>query len=155
MPENDLFKRYLDAGMAFTQMTRAKAEELVNQWVKAGEVQRDQAQARVDDIVDRSRKNSEQFFDTIRKEIANQLAALGLATKDDLGKLEARLSKTMETRGATSADTPGPKKAAPKKAAAKKAPVKKAPAKKAIAADLPPEPAEPPAQPEAAPEESP
>src|SRR4051794_2255822 len=47
MPEQDLFKRYLDAGVAFTQMTRAKAEELVKEWVKAGEVQRDQVQERV------------------------------------------------------------------------------------------------------------
>ena len=38
MPENDVFKRYLDAGLAFTQITRAKAEELVKEWVKAGEL---------------------------------------------------------------------------------------------------------------------
>src|SRR3954466_13536140 len=94
MPENDLFKRYLDAGMAFTQLTRAKAEELVKEWVKAGEVQRDQVQDRVDDILDKSRKNSEQFFDMIRKEISTQLAALGLATKQDLADLEARLTSS-------------------------------------------------------------
>src|SRR3954447_16960636 len=91
MPENDALKRYLDAGIAFTQMSRAKAEEWVQQWVSAGEIGRDQTQQRVDDLVDRSRKNTEQFLDMLRKEIANQMQALGLATKADLEALEARL----------------------------------------------------------------
>jgi polyhydroxyalkanoate synthesis regulator phasin len=152
MPENDLFKRYLDAGMAFTQMTRAKAEELVNQWVKAGEVQRDQAQARVDDIVDRSRKNSEQFFETVRKEVASQLAGLGLATKDDLAKLETRLSKAMRGNAPGTTKKAAPKKAAAKKTAPAKAATKKAPAKKVAQAAPPPADAGPD---EAGPEETP
>src|SRR5439155_21720985 len=121
---------YLDAGMAFTQMTRAKAEELVKEWVKAGEVQRDQVQDRVEDIVERSRKNSEQFFDMIRKEISSQLSSLGLATKEDLAKLEARLA------GKAAATKAAPKKAAAKKAPAKKA-AKKAPPDQAAAGENP------------------
>ena len=39
MAENPLIKRYLDAGMAFTQMTQARAEAIVKDLVKAGEVQ--------------------------------------------------------------------------------------------------------------------
>jgi hypothetical protein len=115
-------------------MTRAKAEELVKEWAKAGEVQRDQVQDRVDDIVDRSRKNTEQFLDMIRKEISNQLASLGLATKEDLARLEARLTGQM----AANRTAPPPKKAAPpppKAADAKKAAAKKAGAKKATAGE--------------------
>src|SRR4051794_2147257 len=122
MPENDVFKRYLDAGLAFTQITRAKAEELVKEWVKAGELQRDQAQTRVDDLVDRSRKNSEQFFETIRGEIAKQLAALGVATKKDLADLERRLDSRMKASSATAGAS------APAAGAARKAPATKAPA---------------------------
>src|SRR5678815_2906755 len=102
MPQNDFLKRYLDAGMAFTQMTRARAEAIVKDLVKAGEVQRDQTQERVDELVDRSRKNTEQFMDMVRKEISKQLSTLGFATKDDLAKLEARL-RGAQTGGGTKA----------------------------------------------------
>src|SRR3954451_10192916 len=91
-PQNDLLKRYLDAGMAFTQMTRSRAESIVKDLVKAGEVQRDQTQKQVDDLVERSRKNTEQLLELIRSEITSQLSTLGLATRDDLQRIEARLS---------------------------------------------------------------
>jgi polyhydroxyalkanoate synthesis regulator phasin len=128
MPQNDMLKRYLDAGIAFTEMTRARAKTIIDDFVKAGEVSRDQAQERIDDLVERSRKNTEAMVDTVRREIAQQLGQLGLATKDDLQRLEQRLSG----RGAAASkapSAPAAKKAtsAPKAAA----PAKKAPAKKA------------------------
>ena len=47
MPQNELFKRYLEAGMQFSQMTRDRAEAIVRDLVKAGEVQAEQTQAMV------------------------------------------------------------------------------------------------------------
>ena len=43
MAQNDMLKRYLDAGIAFTQMTRTRAEDIVKELVSAGEVQREGA----------------------------------------------------------------------------------------------------------------
>ena len=134
MPQNDFLKRSMDAGMAFTQLTRARAEAIVKEWVKAGDIQREQAQERVDDLVERSRKNTEQFMETIRKEISRQLSTLGFATKDDLAKLEARLTKGAASRPAA-------------KTTAKKAPAKSAPAKKASGAKTTAKKAASPAQP--------
>ena len=107
-----MLKRYMDAGLAFTQMTRSRARAIVQDMVKAGELQREQTQEWVDDLLERSRKNTEQMLDLVRKEVRQQLASMGLATKDDLAKLEARI---------------GGSKSAPAK---KAAPVKKAPAAK-------------------------
>lgn len=104
MAENDMLRRYLDAGMAFTQLTRARAEAIVKDLVRAGELQREQTQDRVEDLLERSRKNTDQLRDLVRKEIREQFAAIGLATKDDIARLERKLSA----------------------AAAKKAPAKKA-----------------------------
>ena len=47
------YQRYVDAGVNFTQMTRARAEELVQELVKSGAVQRKEAQARVEELVER------------------------------------------------------------------------------------------------------
>src|SRR4051794_22282439 len=106
MAQNDMLKRYLDAGMAFTALTRSRAEGIVKDLVKAGEVQRDQAQDRVDDLLERSRKNTEALREVVRKEIREQLAAIGLATKDDIARIERKLG------GGTKKATPAKKTAA-------------------------------------------
>jgi len=150
MAQNDMLKRYLDAGIAFTQMTRSKAEEIVKDLVTAGEVQRDQMQTQVDELIDRSRRNTDQLLAMIRQEVAAQFAQLGLVTKDDLESLARRLGEMLGVvgRGRQSGakdsepDASSPtaptgatsENAAATKAPATKAPASKAPAKKAPAA---------------------
>jgi polyhydroxyalkanoate synthesis regulator phasin len=125
MPQNDRIRRYADAGAAFSQITRKRAESIVKELVKTGEVQRDQAQERVDELMERSRKNTDALVGLIRKEVAAQYGLLGLATKQDIARLEAKIAKL----GGSAA-----RSTAAKKAPAKKAPAKKAPAKTAAAA---------------------
>jgi polyhydroxyalkanoate synthesis regulator phasin len=110
MAQNDLLRRYLDAGMAFTAITRSRAEAIVKDLVKAGELQAEQTQKAVDDVVERSRKNTERLLETVRKEVRSQIANLGLATQADIARLEKKI------------------------AALSKSPAKKAPAKKAVKA---------------------
>jgi polyhydroxyalkanoate synthesis regulator phasin len=132
------FKRYLDAGIAFTALTQAKAEAIVKDLVSAGEVQTEQAQAAVTDLLDRSRQNTEKLLDTVRKEVGEQVKTLGLVGQAEIARLEKRI-EGLTGRGGSSSPAPAKaaaKKAAPvKKAAAKKAaPAKKAAAKKAAPA---------------------
>jgi polyhydroxyalkanoate synthesis regulator phasin len=129
MAQNDVLKRYIDTGLAFTALTQARAEALVRDLVKAGEVQADQAREAVGDLLERSRANSEKLLETVRREVKEQITSLGLVSKADLDKAEARLSSLLRTPARKA-----PAKAAAKKPAAKKAAVKKAPAKKAPAA---------------------
>ena len=122
MAQNDLLKRLLDAGMTFTAMTQARAEDLIRDLVRAGEVQAEQAQGVVDELVDRSRRNSERLIDAVRSEIRQQVANLGLATKDDIDRLERKIADVSSRAPAKKAAT-----------VAKGRPTKKAagPAKKA------------------------
>ena len=131
MAQNDVLKRYLDAGIAFTTLTQARAEALVKDLVKAGEVQADQARDTVTDLLERSRKNSEKLLDAVRKEVRNQITSLGLASKSDLDRLEARIASLFGGAPAArkAAARPAAKKATAKKAV-KRATAKKAPAKK-------------------------
>jgi polyhydroxyalkanoate synthesis regulator phasin len=149
MADNDLLKRLLDAGMTFTAMTQARAEDLIRDLVRAGEVQAEQAQSVIDELVDRSRRNSERLLDAVRTEIRQQMASLGLATKGDVERLERRIADVAAAQGprraatrkaparkATKAATKsggrtaGAKKAGAKKAGAKKTGAKKTGAKK-------------------------
>lgn len=145
MAQNDLLKRYLDAGVEFTALTQARAEALVKDLVKAGEVQADQARTVVTDLLQRSRKNREQLLATVRSEVKAQIASLGLASKADIDRFEARImsllggktpakkapaKKAPATKKASVKKAPATKKTAGKKSAAQKAPARKAPAKK-------------------------
>ena len=154
MAQNDMLKRYLDAGIAFTSMSRSRAKGIIDDLVKSGEIQRDQAQSRVEELVDRSRRNTETLVEMVRKELQQQLSSMGLATKADIARLEARIAAVSgrTTPAAATAKPQAAKAQAPKPqpqpvkaastpagtAAAKKAtPAKKtasAPAKKAPAA---------------------
>jgi polyhydroxyalkanoate synthesis regulator phasin len=114
MAQTDLMKKYLDAGLAFTQMTQQRAEAIVKDLVKAGEVQAEQATQRRNDLLERSRQNTEAMFAAIRKEVREQVKALGLATQSDVESLRKEIASLKRAT------------------AAKKAPVaKRAPAKKA------------------------
>ncbi len=158
MAENDLLTRLLDAGMTFTALTQARAEELIRDLVRAGAVQAEQAQESVDELLARSRRNSERVLEAVRSEIDDQLGKLDLATRADLERLVHRFadvaatlvaqvapdrtrssSTTASSRASqpaavtSSSTTASAKKAAAKKSTAKKAPAKKSAAKKTTA----------------------
>jgi polyhydroxyalkanoate synthesis regulator phasin len=140
MAQNEILKRYIDAGLNFTSLTQARAEALVRDLVKAGEVQADQARDTVAELLERSRKSSEKLVDTVRKEVRSQILNLGLASQSDLDRIEKRISSLLGSaaapaKKAAAKRTPAKKAGAAKKTAAKKAgAAKKTVAKKAGAA---------------------
>ena len=130
MANNDPLQRYIDAGIAFTDMTRRKAEELVSELVKNGDIQTDEARARVDEILERGRHGTEIIVSAVRSEVSRQLGSVGISSLEDLANQVATLLGR-STSSATRA--PATKRGPSAKAAAKKAPAKRAPAKKTAA----------------------
>ncbi|MBK5289645.1 MAG: hypothetical protein JJE46_14375 [Acidimicrobiia bacterium] len=122
MPKTPDFTRLLSAGVEFVALTRAQARDRAAELVGQGQLAQSQMQAFVDDLVDESRRRTDTMMDLVRSEIGRQVKTLGIATKDDLAKLEAKL--TASPRGAAT-------KAPAKKTAAKKT-AKKTAAKKAV-----------------------
>ena len=133
MATNDSLQRYIDAGVAFTNMTRKKAEDLVTELIQNGDLQKGEARARVDELLERSRQGTEVIVTAVRSEVARQLEAVGITSLEDLAKQVATVlgRTTAPAKKATAKKKAPPKKAAARKAPAKKAPAKKAPAKKA------------------------
>jgi polyhydroxyalkanoate synthesis regulator phasin len=132
MANNDALQRYIDAGIAFTHMTRKKAEELVSELVRSGDLQTDEAKARVDELLERGRQGTEIIVSTVRSEVSRQLGAVGITNLEDLAtQVATLLGRSGSTPGA--AKKAPAKKTAAKKTAAKKTAAKKAPAKKTAA----------------------
>lgn len=139
MARDERLKKVQDAGADFIETARTKAEEFLQELSRAGGDTQGRAQGAIDDLIESGRKGTEGLAAAIRREIQNQLAGLGLATRADLAALERRL---IGREAATAAGPAAPKKAAakkvaPKKAGAKKAAPKKTAAKKAAATAAP------------------
>jgi polyhydroxyalkanoate synthesis regulator phasin len=125
------WKRVLETGAQFTELRRSQARDVVADLVAQGQLARDQMSAAVDEVIEISRRRSDNLRKIVQSEVQRQLGAIGLATKSDLRALERRL-----TRSARETNRTGPGKQAPKKSA-KRSPAKKAPAKKARATRTP------------------
>ncbi len=138
MANKDPFQKYLDAGIAFTNLTRARAEELVSELVQSGEFRGD-ARAKVDDLIERSRKSQEAMFAQVRQEVDRQLENLGITNLEELAKqVVSLIGRTAEAgRAATGGRGAAGKKSTATKGTAKKAAAKKSPAKKAAAKKSP------------------
>jgi len=135
MGQTDALKRYLEAGLTLTKVTRSRAEELVRDLIEAGEVDRSRAREWVDDLMSTTHERSEAFISTVRREVRSQLSDVGVTNLDELARRVARILERGQAAARKATKRPSrPKpvaKAPAKKAPAKKAPAKKAPAKKA------------------------
>jgi len=78
--------------MQFSELTRAEAQRRAEKLVKEGQLAQERAQAFVDDMVESSRRRADDLLGIVRGEFQRQVQALGIATKDDLARLEAKLS---------------------------------------------------------------
>src|SRR5215217_2289721 len=103
MPGDDLFKRYLEVGASILGMSRERAEGIVRDLVASGEVAKGQATKAADWLVERGRSGTEELAELVRREIRQQVTALGLATKEDLARVQAEVD---ELRAAAAAPPP-------------------------------------------------
>lgn len=122
MAQGPDWKQLIETGMSFTEMQRSQARKFVADLVAQGQLAQDRAAATVDEVLEASRRRREDLRSLVQTEIQRQVHALGIATRDDLARLERKLAAKPPKASATT-----------KKPAAKKAPAKKAPAKKTAA----------------------
>lgn len=112
----DELRRMALIGSGVAELTKARAEQIVKDLVKRGEVGREQASQVVKDLMDRSKDNRKEIGAFVRGEIRSQIESLGLATKRDAERLERRIARLEEH---------AKKKSTAKKSAAKKSTAKK------------------------------
>jgi polyhydroxyalkanoate synthesis regulator phasin len=108
MAGDELFKRYLEIGASILGMSRERAENIVKDLVASGEVARGQATKAADWLVERGRAGSEELAEMVRREVRQQVTALGLATSDDIARLEAELAEVKAAAAEAGAAAAGP-----------------------------------------------
>jgi polyhydroxyalkanoate synthesis regulator phasin len=125
MPQASDWRRVLETGMQFTELRRSQARAIVSDLVAQGHLARDQMTSAVDEVLEMSRRRSEELRRLVQNEVQRQLGSLGLATKADLVALERRLTRAnreSKKAGAKKTEASKSKKSSSKKAAPKASP---------------------------------
>jgi polyhydroxyalkanoate synthesis regulator phasin len=84
MPEGLDWKRLLETGKGFAEQRTSRVRQLASEFVARADVATGQASASVEDLMELSRRRTEELGQTVRGEVQRQLSAVGVATKDDL-----------------------------------------------------------------------
>src|ERR1700686_674287 len=108
MPQASDWRRVLEPGMQFTELRRSQARAIVSDLVAQGHLARDQMSGAVDDVLEMSKRRSDDLRRMVQAEVQRQLGSFGLATKADLAALERRLPRA--NREAKKAKKTAPKK---------------------------------------------
>ncbi|MDQ3932076.1 MAG: hypothetical protein M3252_04460 [Actinomycetota bacterium] len=86
----DPFNRYVETA---THVTREAAERIVRSFRKQGESATENAQGIVDSLRERSQENREAIAGLVRLETKRVISAMGLATRDDVERLEQQIAE--------------------------------------------------------------
>ncbi len=87
----DLFKKGVLMGLGAVTITKEKAEQIVDELVKKGEVAKDKRPQAVQDLLKKAEEQEKALFDKITAEVNKALAKLDIPTKEDLKKLEKKI----------------------------------------------------------------
>jgi polyhydroxyalkanoate synthesis regulator phasin len=116
-------EQYLQALASLTDLTRAQAERVAALLAKQGEVQSAQVGRVTEDLMRRTQKNREIMTRLVQREVKRQLGVLGMATRDEVARLQQRvraLEQELERASKASASTTGSSKATASKASSSK-----------------------------------
>lgn len=92
VPMIDLFRKLVDLSIGVAAVTKGKAEAVVDDLVKRGELTREAGDKVVDELVNKGEEARAALKKTIESTVEELLGRLNLATKHDLEAIERRLS---------------------------------------------------------------
>jgi polyhydroxyalkanoate synthesis regulator phasin len=84
-------EQYLQALASLSDLTRAQADRVAALLAKQGEVQSAQVGRVAEDLMRRTQKNREIMTRLVQREVKRQLGVLGMATRDEVARLQQRV----------------------------------------------------------------
>ena len=84
-------EQYIQALASLSDLTRTQAERVAGLLAKQGEVQSAQVGRVAEDLMRRTQKNREIMTRLVQREVKRQLGVLGMATRDEVARLQQRV----------------------------------------------------------------
>ncbi|WP_202914552.1 phasin-related domain-containing protein [Paenibacillus antri] len=94
---NDLLKRAISLGVGITVTSKERIEKYVDDLVRTGDVGPSESKELVARLVQRGEEQQAELKRVVKDQLHSMLAELRVATKEDVERLERRLS-TMEAK---------------------------------------------------------
>jgi len=95
----DFMRKSFMVGLGALSISKEKAETIVDDLVKRGEVTSEEAKKLVNDLVKRGEEQKEELTSTIRREMERFRFDIGLATNKDIERLEEKIRHLEERLG--------------------------------------------------------
>ncbi len=89
----DLWRKAKHFGLGVMDFTREKAEALVAEMVKRGELTEQETSKAVSEIMERAKSEQEAFLDKLKGVVGKIVSDSGLARHDDLEALKKRVEE--------------------------------------------------------------
>jgi len=83
-------------GVGLAAMTEEKAKEIVSEMEKKGEISKEEGKKLVNEIMEERKKQRKEMEEKVSSEVEKAMTKAGLATKDDVKKLDRRLKNIEE-----------------------------------------------------------
>jgi polyhydroxyalkanoate synthesis regulator phasin len=90
--------KMLLAGLGAMNMTRKKAEEIFDDLVRQGQAARGGKGSFIKEMVDTAQKARKDLEDTVARQVRTALAKGGLASRDDVERLEKKLDQALRRK---------------------------------------------------------
>ncbi|MEW6326566.1 MAG: phasin family protein [Thermodesulfobacteriota bacterium] len=87
----DIIKKAMLLGLGVISLTKEKAEELVDDLIKRGEVAREEKFKMVDKLLKEAEKQEKELVGKLTEAVQKVITNLGLPTKKDLEEISKRL----------------------------------------------------------------
>ncbi|MGC9364934.1 MAG: phasin family protein [Fidelibacterota bacterium] len=89
----DLLKKVMLAGLGAFAITKEKAEEIVDELIKKGELTEDKRLKTVQDLLDKAREQEDALNAKVAATVKNVLEKLDLPTRKDIARLEKKIDQ--------------------------------------------------------------
>ena len=83
------------AGLGAMSMTKEKAEQIFDEYVEKGKVQKEHRAGFVKDVMDQAEKAKDDLEKVISEQVEKAMTKQPMATKDDIKRIEAKLDQLL------------------------------------------------------------
>ncbi|GGJ04970.1 hypothetical protein GCM10010885_12640 [Alicyclobacillus cellulosilyticus] len=104
----DLLKKAVDVGFGVISVSRRALESTVKQWVDDGVLPASAAKEFLNRLAERGEEEKQHLQRAVQEQVQKALDRLGVPTREELQRLEARIAQLEARLGLTADAAPGP-----------------------------------------------
>lgn len=86
-----MFKELLYAGIGLATLTKEKAEEIISELIKKGELSKDDGKDALNNLMSRMQEERDKLKQKVQEQVENAISSMNIVRKSDLEEIKRRL----------------------------------------------------------------